>query len=145
MDTPCSILGIEIGGTKLQLGVTDTAAGQLVHIERLAICRADGARGVLDQIARAAPPLIARHRVRSIGIGFGGPVDGAGRRAITSHQVAGWDDFPLADWCQSELGCAAIVGNDCNLAALAERGGEPDVGCAACFTSRSARALGADW
>ncbi len=120
MATPSSILGIEIGGTKLQLGVADAASGRLLDVQRAAICRSKGARGVLDQIARAAPPLIERHRVGAIGIGFGGPVDGAGRRAITSHQVTGWDDFPLADWCQHELGCDAVVGNDCNAAALAE-------------------------
>jgi len=39
---------------------------------------------------------------------------------ITSHQVEGWDDFPLGDWCLRELGVPATIGNDCNVAALAE-------------------------
>jgi glucokinase len=39
---------------------------------------------------------------------------------VTSHQVAGWDQFPLVDWCRRELGAAAVLGNDADLAGLAE-------------------------
>jgi glucokinase len=34
--------------------------------------------------------------------------------------VDGCDDFPLGPWCQDQLGLPAIVGNDCDVAALAE-------------------------
>jgi glucokinase len=39
---------------------------------------------------------------------------------IKSHQVEGWDGFPLCDWCQQKLGVSATLGNDCDCAALAE-------------------------
>jgi glucokinase len=120
METAGRVWGIEIGGTKLQLGVADGSTGELLHSERYSIQRSAGAEGILAQIAQAAGPLRNRFGPRAIGIGFGGPVDGDGQRVITSHQVAGWDGFPLADWCQQTLGCPAVVGNDCNVAALAE-------------------------
>ena len=116
------ILGIEIGGTKLQLGIapSDSDSGTLVTLERATIDRASGAEGILQQIKEIAPSLISIHRVRQIGIGFGGPVDGVHNRVITSHQVDGWDDFLLGDWCLRELGLPVAMGNDCNVAALAE-------------------------
>src|SRR5262245_44021694 len=113
-------LGIEIGGTKLQLGVGAGQGSTLVALERLTVDAEAGAEAILEQIREAAPPLIARHGVTAVGFGFGGPVDMAEGRAIKSHQVAGWDDFPLARWCLQALSLPAYVGNDCDVAALAE-------------------------
>lgn len=113
-------LGIEIGGTKLQLGVGRGDGSRPVEIARHDVRIADGAPGILAQIQQAASRLIAAHAVTSIGIGFGGPVDPQTRCVVTSHQVPGWDNFPLEDWCESRLGLPTRVGNDCDCAALAE-------------------------
>lgn len=112
-------LGIEIGGTKLQLGV-GPGDGVLVELVRLDVDRTRGAEGILQQIATAGRTLVAKHRVIAAGFGFGGPVDTARGLAVKSHHVQGWDGFPLADWCQRELGVRAVVENDCDAAALAE-------------------------
>jgi glucokinase len=112
-------LGIEIGGTKLQLGV-GAGDGRLVALRRVDVDRAAGAAAIRHQIERVGRELIAEHRVRAVGYGFGGPLDRAAGRTITSHQVAGWDDFPLAEWTQQRLGIAAVLNNDCDAAALAE-------------------------
>ena len=113
-------LGIEIGGTKLQLGVGDGKSAEMVELVREPIDPAAGAGGILQQIARLAGPLIRQHQVERVGIGFGGPVDAAQGRTLTSHQIEGWDQFPLRQWCQEELGVPAVIGNDCDVAALAE-------------------------
>jgi glucokinase len=59
--------------------------------------------------------------VAAAGIGFGGPVV-AGRGVVTtSHQVAGWDDFPLADWARRTLGVENVsLENDADTAGLGE-------------------------
>ena len=113
-------LALEIGGTKLQLAVGSGDGGPLAALERAAVDPGLGADGIRRQIEQLAPPLIQSHGVRGIGIGFGGPVRAAQGRTITSHQVAGWDDFPLADWCRRTLGLPAALGNDSDLAGLAE-------------------------
>jgi len=113
-------LGIEIGGTKLQLGVGDGSGPPLAELVRIGVVVGDGAQGILAQIVSVARPLIAAHHVERIGIGFGGPVDADGLRTVKSHQVAGWDDFPLAEWCRRELGVPAVLGNDADLGGLAE-------------------------
>ncbi|MGA2620797.1 MAG: ROK family protein [Thermoguttaceae bacterium] len=113
-------LGIEIGATKLQLGVGRGDGTPLVELCRCDVELAAGAEGIRRQIETTARGLIERHGVRAVGIGFGGPVDAAAGRTITSHQVEGWADFPLADWCRQTLGLPAALANDSDSAGLAE-------------------------
>lgn len=117
-------LGVEIGGTKVQVGL-GRADGILLAVWRGQVQREAGAAGILRQIADAVPPLIeksgiARNQIRAVGIGFGGPIDDATRGVLKSHQVGGWDGFPLADWAERELGWPCAVGNDADVAGLGE-------------------------
>jgi glucokinase len=117
-------LGIEIGGTKLQLGV-GAGDGVLAGLWRGTVDVASGPDGIRRQITAAVPELLAkagvdRARLRGVGVGFGGPVDDATRTVIKSHQIAGWDDFPLADWVSDVVGLPAVLGNDADVAGLAE-------------------------
>ena len=113
-------LGIEIGGTKLQLGVGAGDGSPLVELCRADIHPEDGAGGILRQIEKVGGELIERHRPAAIGIGFGGPVDAEDGRTITSHQVEGWRDFALAAWCRDIFGLPAAISNDADAAGLAE-------------------------
>jgi glucokinase len=113
-------LGIEIGGTKLQLGVGSGAGGSLIALQRHKVDVRCGAEGILQQIARSARALINQHGIQRIGIGFGGPVDAAAGRVIRSFQILGWDGYPLCDWCRDTLGLPTLLENDSNLAGLGE-------------------------
>ncbi len=117
-------LGIEIGGTKLQLGIGPDD-GVLRGLWRGAVDVAAGPEGIRRQIVAAVPELLAkagieRGELRGVGIGFGGPVDDATHTVIKSHQIEGWDDFPLADWIAEVVGLPAALGNDADVAGLAE-------------------------
>jgi glucokinase len=111
-------LGIEIGGTKLQLGV-GADDGTLVAVWRGTVNPTLGAEGIRQQILAALPALPLRD-VRGVGVGFGGPIDDSTYTVIKSHHIAGWDDFPLADWISEMVGKPAVLGNDSDLAGLAE-------------------------
>ena len=113
-------LGIEIGGTKLQVGVGSGQGADLAALVRADVVPQHGAAGILRQIQKLASPLIAAHRVERIGIGFGGPVDARRGRVVKSHQIAGWDDFLIGDWCREAFGLPVSLGNDCDAATLAE-------------------------
>jgi glucokinase len=119
------LLGIEIGGTKLQLGV-GPGGGELAALQRRPVEPSRGAAGVLEQIEGAFPELIRRagltgRPIRAIGIGFGGPVDAAQGRIERSYQVPGWEGFPLADWMRDRFAVpAVVVQNDADTAGLAE-------------------------
>ncbi len=113
-------LGIEIGGTKLQLGVGPGDGSRLLALERRQVDTARGAAGILEQIDAAGTALLRRHNIRGVGVGFGGPVESAAGRVVKSHQIAGWDNAPLRDWCESTFSKPTVIGNDCDAAALAE-------------------------
>jgi glucokinase len=128
------LLGVEIGGTKLQLGL-GRGDGRVRALERRTIVPGNGAEGILGQIVEAYGPLLAsaglaRQDVRAAGIGFGGPVDALRGVVTTSHQIAGWDDFPLADWTRRELDVDHVaVENDADTAGLAEARFGAGAGC----------------
>ncbi|MBN1393789.1 MAG: ROK family protein [Pirellulales bacterium] len=113
-------LGIEIGGTKLQLGVGAAENGTLVALERVEVRPADGAEGIRRQIERIGKPLVEQFDARTIGVGFGGPVEATAGKTLKSHHVAGWDDFPLAEWCRKTFDRPAAVANDADAAGLGE-------------------------
>ncbi|MFO0913661.1 MAG: ROK family protein [Pirellulales bacterium] len=114
------VMVVEIGGTKLQWGWTLDGGRSVQDLDRATVNRADGAQGILTRLGEELPALMAERSAAAIGIGFGGPVDPRTGRTITSHQVSGWEDFPLAAWCTERLGVPCTVLNDCNAAALAE-------------------------
>ena len=119
------LLGIEIGGTKLQVGLGH-GDGRLLGLRRVAVDASAGAAGILEQVRREADHVAwacdtTRERVEAVGVGFGGPVDAARGVVARSFQVEGWDGFALAEWVRSELGVAAVaVENDAAAAGLGE-------------------------
>jgi glucokinase len=114
-----TLLGIEIGGTKLQLAVGDESAA-IVDRARWTVDPARGADGIRGQIHAALPGLLARWKPVAIGVGFGGPVDWRAGRIARSHQVEGWSEFDLRGWLQKLSGLPVAAENDSNTAALAE-------------------------
>ncbi len=117
-------LGIEIGGTKLQLGLGQ-GDGVISALWRGTVNPSAGSEGIRRQIVAAVPELLAkananRGSLRGIGIGFGGPTDDRTQTVIKSHQIAGWDDFPLANWVSELVGVPAVLCNDADVAGLAE-------------------------
>lgn len=113
-------IGIEIGGTKLQI-VTGTASGEIARQHRFNIDRTAGAEGIRQQISLTLQNIQHETKIDAIGVGFGGPLDHRSGTTIRSHQIAGWDDFPLADWLREQAGTDHVwVDNDANTAALAE-------------------------
>lgn len=115
-------LGIEIGGTKLQLGL-GRATGTLDALWRGRVAPAAGADGIRRQLLTAVPKLLEEAGVtslRGVGIGFGGPVDDRTQTILKSHQIAGWENFPLADWLGDIVGAPAVLGNDADCAGLGE-------------------------
>lgn len=111
-------LGIEIGGTKLQLVVGDEEARILKRF-RFQVDPSQGAKGIKGQIKQALDKTML-HSVGAIGIGFGGPVDHKTGKILTSYQVQGWGDFVIRDWLESLAGIPVWIDNDANVAALGE-------------------------
>lgn len=117
---PRMFLGIEIGGTKLQLGVGNGDGSTLIDQVRREVDPQQGASGILRHIEREGAELIRRHPVDRVGIGFGGPVDAKTGTTIRSHQISGWENVALTAWSEQLLERPTSIGNDCDVAASAE-------------------------
>ena len=112
-------LGIEIGGTKLQLVIGDADA-RILERRRLTVDKARGGAGIREQIQATLAELLPKFQPRAVGVGFGGPVDSATGRICCSHQIEGWSDFKLGEWLRSLANLPVAVDNDANTAALGE-------------------------
>jgi glucokinase len=122
--SPAHYLGIEIGATKLQLGI-GRDDGRLLGRWRGPVDVRQGPEGIRRQIVAALPELLAgaglvRQQLAGVGIGFGGPVDDSTQKVIKSHQIEGWDDYPLAKWLSEVVELPAVLGNDSDVAGLGE-------------------------
>jgi glucokinase len=116
-----NFLGIEIGGTKLQLVAGDGKRPcTILERRKLGVDVDRGGAGIREQIESALPELISRWRPRAIGVGFGGPVDRATGRISRSHQIEGWSDFDIVSWLTHISHLPVLIDNDANLGALGE-------------------------
>ena len=111
-------LGIEIGGTKFQAVIGNSNA-KIIDRYRADVDRVLGAEGIREEILKAFE-FLNKYEPVSIGVGFGGPIDFERGEICTSHQIEGWNNFPLAAWLTKISGLPVQVDNDANTAALAE-------------------------
>lgn len=119
-----AFLGMEFGGTKLQAALGDGLGNLYREVKVLARPEA-GREGICKQMDDLVYKLMREGQVyvrglEGAGIGFGGPVDVKTGRTVTSHQVSGWDDFPILDWAEEFCGVRPVLGNDSDLAGWAE-------------------------
>lgn len=117
------LIGIEIGGTKLQIAIGDEN-GNLYSVHRGKVEKGWQSTEILDWIIKRTEEMISEtsseEKPLGIGIGFGGPVDSEKGAVLTSHQVAGWQGYPLKEKFEKEFSIPAIVANDANASGWAE-------------------------
>jgi glucokinase len=119
-------LGIEIGGTKTQVGIGTSEHGLLPDsVIRRAVQRERGADGILKDIGSMVDEVLASRNlglsdIEKIGIGYGGLLDTARGVTLKSYQIEGWTDLPLKGWSEGRWGKPVFVENDASTAGLAE-------------------------
>ncbi|MEJ7913772.1 MAG: ROK family protein [Chitinophagaceae bacterium] len=111
-------LGIEIGGTKLQI-VCGYADGTLLSTHRFAVNREEGAIGIRNKIETVLAEFTS-DQITAVGVGFGGPVNRLTGRIETSFHIEGWSGFAIKDWLASLINVPVFIDNDANVAALGE-------------------------
>ena len=112
-------LGIEIGGTKLQV-VAGNARGHIFRRWRADADRQRGGPGICEQLRIGIDGIRRGLSPLALGVGFGGPIDWRTGRIARSHQIEGWERFELRPWLTQLTGLPVATENDSNTAALAE-------------------------
>lgn len=116
------VIGLDIGGTKLNAGLV-TADGQIVRRLRRPTPARDGGQAVYDAVESVIADLLgaAEAPVSAIGIGSPGHVDVAtGQIVYCTPNLPGWSGLPLAEKLQARFGLPVIVDNDANAALYGE-------------------------
>ena len=113
--TPCQILGIDVGGTKIAAGVIAWPGGRIIAKRTIPTLPSRGGRSVLDDVIGLARGF-AGEGVHAIGLGVCELVDRDGN--LASGSCLRWLDLPVG----AELSMIAptVIEADVRAAALAE-------------------------
>ena len=116
-------LGIDIGGTKVTVGLADENARPIVT-ESFATEPQRGADDLVERIAQRYSALckqqnIGKEQVTFAGVACPGPLDVKGGR-IVHIATMGFRNVPIKAMLEQALGLPVYLENDANLAALAE-------------------------
>jgi len=116
------LIGVDLGGTRIRALLADGEAKILRRASTLTRAT-EGREAVIRRIydmVRAVVGDIPWHQIRGIGIGAAGSVDPSAGLVVASPNLPGWLDVPLRDLVGRTFGLPVHLGNDANLAALAE-------------------------
>ena len=113
------LIGIDLGGTAIKLGRFD-GQGQLLAEAQTPTPQPAMPGAVTMAIVEAVQRLDPDGLARQVGIGLPGPMDAAGRVARVCINLPGWQQVPLADWLEPELGRPVTLVNDGNAALVGE-------------------------
>lgn len=111
-----NVLGVDIGGTKVRMGVIDDK-GQILYDEQ--IPTEIPLYPYLE--ANILRVLEKRPEIEAIGIGTHGFVDPKqGKVIYAAETLPGWTGTPVKEWLEKATGKRVEVENDANVVALAE-------------------------
>jgi glucokinase len=122
------ILGVDIGGTNIVLGIIPVEGGPPLGLRRLPTRPEEGGQEVVRRVTRAAEDCLeevfkaeggGRHHVAGVGIGAPGPLNRKSGILLEAPNL-GWTNFPLRDLVSEALGLPAEVDNDANCATYGE-------------------------
>lgn len=119
-------LGIDLGGTKILVGVVGLASGK-VHGRVKKRTRAEqGPDEVLDRVIAAVEEALdgldreTAREVQSIGVAAAGQVDRGSGTLVAAPNLGGRIDMPLGTTLSNRLGLPVTLGNDVQAASLGE-------------------------
>ncbi|PYX47852.1 MAG: ROK family protein [Acidobacteria bacterium] len=115
------ILGVDIGGTKVAVGLVDQD-GKIIAQGRKPMIATSTPEAGLEAVIGAIDSMIssAAGGIQSIGICAPGPLDPKTGVVINPPNLPCWRNFPLAEKLVAKYRVPVKVDNDANAAALAE-------------------------
>ena len=114
-----NILGVDIGGTNVKLGIVSEKRAIIEH--GLLPTPAGGPEAAAEKVAEWCAARRANHGgVEAAGIACAGLIDGARGFLYTSPNLPGWENAPLGEIFGRRLGVPVAVDNDVNCAVWGE-------------------------
>ncbi|MCP3853492.1 MAG: ROK family protein [Actinomycetia bacterium] len=115
------ILAVDVGGTKLEVGVVspDGTVGARHRDATINDAGPEGLWAVLAELIQAVRAESGGALPGAVGCGSGGPMT-AGGRTVSPLNIPAWRDFPLRARLEEFAGLPAFVDNDAKALALGE-------------------------
>jgi predicted NBD/HSP70 family sugar kinase len=118
------VLGIDLGGTKVHLGLADLAGNIVADVTEATDLR--GGLNVIKQIGHLTDILakqagVPRHRIRGGAMGSPGVIDPRSGGIAIAPNIPGLDVIDVPMMAKQHLSFDVIIENDVNLAAVGEQ------------------------
>ncbi|MEP7291324.1 MAG: ROK family protein [Chloroflexota bacterium] len=116
------VVGVDLGGTRMRAALFDRDL-RLVERQEVLTEAEQGLEITLDRmrdLVRGILPTNAESNVGGIGISAPGPSNPNTGVLVAPPNLPGWHNVPLVQVLQKSFGYTAFLGNDANVAALAE-------------------------
>lgn len=110
-------IGIDLGGTKIQVGIEK--GGEIIHQTKALLKEKDSLSSTLDQMINFIKPL-TEHKVEGIGIGVPSVVDVEKGIVYNVTNIPSWKKVALKDILEKEFSLPVFVNNDVNCFAIGE-------------------------
>ncbi len=122
-----TVLGVDIGGTKIACGIIDAATGDVLLSARVPTRASEGGIAVLQRSLEVARDLLEQSKAQdvkkpsAIGIGAGGQIDPVSGVVLSATDVLpGWAGIRIKDAFEGVFGLPSTVDNDVNALAVGE-------------------------
>ena len=125
-----AIIAVDLGGTQLRAARYDEAL-RLQARQSMLTGADEGLQAVLGRIKRIIRMVMPANGESALGIGISapGPLNSNTGVIVSPPNLPGWLDVPLGAIIQAEFGLPVYIGNDANVAALAEASQGAAQGC----------------
>ncbi|HLZ10044.1 MAG TPA: ROK family protein, partial [Chloroflexota bacterium] len=120
--TDIYVVGVDLGGTRLRVALADRT-GEIVRQRAVPTRASQGQAAVIDRLAsevRAVLEPLPKSCLTGVAVAVPGPVDPGAGVVYRPPNLAGWGDVPLKSILEADLEVPVHLGNDANVAALAE-------------------------
>ncbi|MBN1200264.1 MAG: ROK family protein [Anaerolineae bacterium] len=115
------IIGVDLGGTQMRAASFDAELNMLERVAEPTLAHEGPDRVVerlLALVARVLPE--EREAIEGIGVSAPGPINPYTGTIFSPPNLPGWVSVPLRKLIQERFGVTSYLGNDANVAALAE-------------------------
>jgi glucokinase len=113
------VVGLDLGGTQIRTVLAD-AAGKVMARHNVLTLAQEGPEAVLQRVGAAIEAVIPGEGVAAIGAGVPGPTDPYNGVILMGPNLPGWRNVNLGELLGTQFRVPVFVGNDANLAGLAE-------------------------
>ncbi len=114
------IIGVDLGGTRIRAALLDRKL-QIIRREETLTHAEEGLESTLQRIKDLIHKVLPEDgKPEGIGISAPGPLHPETGVIVAPPNLPGWHDVPLGDMVKKEFDVPVYVGNDANVAALAE-------------------------